>query len=415
MANSERVRFPVRGVKVTNSRAQNPSGGSAIRTSQQLAEYLARQGDETDSGAIVTADRAMRTAAVFSCVRVLSEDIAALPLGVYRKTPNGREEASDHWLATLLEQPNAWQTGFEFREMLQAHTELAGNFLALKTVVRGEVRELLPITPNRWRWQLDNWKVRYWLDVGDGSKEVPAANVLHVRGMTLDGVGGVSPITYQKEVVGLSIQQRKYGAKQFKQGAMPGGVIEHPDVLSPEAAKNLRESFDDWYAGVDNAHKTVLLEEGAKYNKVGMTGEEAQWLESMKFTRSEIAGIYRVPAHLINDLERATFSNIEESGRNYAIFGLTPRTVRIEKRLALSLLSDSERTTMYVRHNLDGLQRGNYLQRWQGYQIGVATGTLSRNEVREMEDRSRGPAQLDEFLDPAYLTGKQPNNGGANG
>lgn len=385
-----------------------PADAAPIANPQQLLRELQRR-EYSDSGAQVTSDTAMRTATVFACVRVLSEDIAALPLLLYQRKPRGKDRVTEHWLFDLLQQPNAWQTGFEFREMQQAHLELAGSFHALKTVVRGEIRELLPLPPSRCRDTLSaTWQLQHEVQLPGDTKwtPVPRDRMYFVRGLTLDGYTGVSPIGYQRETVGLSMQMVKHGARLFKNGAQIGGVLEHPAEMSEEAAKRLKESFDEQYAGVDNAHKSLLLEEGTKYSKIGMTGEEAQFLESRKYTRSEIAGFYRVPLHLIGDLERATNANIEEQSRNYVQFGILPRLRRIEARAQLSLIPVAQRRDFFLEHLVDGLLRGSYQVRMQGYKDAVSTGWMSRNEVRELENLNPGPAQLDEFLDPAFLTGK---------
>jgi HK97 family phage portal protein len=381
-----------------------------ISTPWELAEALRRRDFDEDVGFDVTTDSAMRSATVYSCVRVLSEDIAALPLNLYRRTEKGREKVTNHWLAQLLRRPNNWQTGFEFREMQQAHIELAGEFLAIKSWVGKEVRELLPVVPSRWRVEQQNdWTLKYSVLLpGKGDyTPVPLANVYHVRGLSLDGVRGVSPIEYQRRLIGTSIALAKRTARMFKNGALIGGVLEHPGELSPEAAKRLKDSFDEQYSGVDNAGKTLLLEEGAKFNKTGMTAEEAQFLDINKYKRSEICGLYRVPPHMIADLERATFSNIEQQATGYLVFGLVPRLRRIETRMAESLVSLAERDTLYVEHDVDMLQRGDYKTRMAGYKDAVSTGWMSRNEVRQKENMNAGPPKLDEFLDPAFLTGKQ--------
>jgi HK97 family phage portal protein len=379
-----------------------------VTNPEQLRRALERQ-SQTDSGANVTADSAMRTATVYTCVRVLSEDIAALPLVLYQRKPRGKDRVTDHWLYDLLQEPNSWQTGFEFREMQQAHVELSGAFHALKTVVRGEIRELLPLPPSRCRDTLSpSWQLQHEVMLpGDTTwTPVPRERMYYVRGLTLDGVTGVSPITYQRETVGLALQMVKHGARLFTNGATVGGVLEHPQEMSDKAASRLKESFEERLSGVDNAHKLLLLEEGTKYTKIGMTGEEAQFLESRKYTRSEVAGIYRVPLHLVGDLERATNSNIEEQSRNYVQFGILPRLRRLEARALLSLVPEAERRTLFVEHLVDGLLRGSYQVRMQGYQTAVQAGWMTRNEVRELENMNPGPAQLDAFLDPAFLTGK---------
>lgn len=377
----------------------------AISTARDLYELLASRGNDTDSGAFVTTDTAMRYSAVYSCVRVVSEDIAKLPLILYRRLPRGRERATDHWLSELLDQPNGWQTGFEFSEMRQAHVELAGRFFAIKTVVQDEIRELLPIVPSRVTTiQTRDWKVFYRVRMPDNTElDVPADRMLHVRGLSLDGIEGLSPVGYQRETIGMGMQIVKFGARMFKNGALLGGVLEHPQIMTDDAAKRLKESFEEKYSGVDNAHKVVLLEEGTKFNKTGMSAEDAQFLEARKFSQAEICGIYRVPPQKIQNLERATFSNVEQQSIDYVQDGLLPRLRRIEARYRLSLIPPDQRKEYYVEHLVDFLLRGDYAQRMAGYNTAVTTGWMTRNEVRALENMNPGPKELDEFMSPLNL------------
>lgn len=374
-----------------------------ITTSQGLEAFLRVYGSgETDSGAVVTPETAMRVAAVYSCVGVVSQDIAALPLLTYRRTGRSKERASDHWLYRLLhDTPNPWQTAHEFRELMQAHVELSGNAYAIKTVVRDETRELLPISPARVTIeQRPDWTLVYHVEQRDGTKlPVPAERMFHLRGLSLDGVTGVSPISYQREAIGLAMQMTRHGARLFKHGAQIGGVLEHPGKMSDDAYRRLRDSFDSLYAGADNAHKTALLEEGVKYSKTALSNRDAEFLESRKLSRSEIAGIFRIPPHKIGDLTNSTFSNIEEQAREYISDALLPRISRWESRILHSLVPPKERATLFSEFLVDGLQRGRFAERIAGYQTAVLGGWMSRNEVRELENLN--PADgLDAFLEP---------------
>lgn len=378
-------------------------------------EAFARRGEmETDSGAMVSPETAMRLASVYACVNVLSEDVAKLPLIVYKRDGRKKERAPDYWLYNLLhDEPNPWQTSMEFRQMMQGHIELSGNAYALKTVVRGEVRELLPIVPNRVEVkQRKDFSLEYLITMPDGDKlPVPADRMFHVPGLSLDGITGVSRIRYQREVIGLGMQLVKHGARLFKSGALLGGVIEHPNVMTEPAANRLKESFEEKYAqGAETAHKVILLEEGTKFNKAGMTAEDAQFIESRKMSRSEIAGIFRVPPHKIGDLERSTFSNIEHQSIEYVTDSLLPRLKRWEGRITKSLIPVADRKTYFAEHLVEGLLRGDYAARTRGYQVAVTTGWMSRNEVRELENMN--PADgLDEFLEPLNM--QNPGDSGA--
>jgi HK97 family phage portal protein len=375
----------------------------AIGSSRELADYLNRYETETEAGVDINQDTAMRLSTVYSCVRVLSEDIAKLPLVVYQRQPKGKQLATDFWLNDLIQQPNPWQTGFEFREMQQAYLELYGNFYAIKTVVRGETRELLPVPPSRLKIELTaDWKLKYTLTMPDGAQSVvPNELMYHQRGLTLNSFLGLSPLSYQRETMAFGIALRQYGSKLFRNGANVSGVLKHPGELSEPAWQRLKESFEEKYAGLGNAGKVLLLEEGTDFVVTGMKADDAQFLESRKFSRSEICAIYRVPPHMIADLERATFSNIEQQSLDYVQNGLMGRVTRNEQRMQMSLLSPAERKTYFVKHDLDGLLRGDFETRMRGYQTAVLTGWITRNEVREAEDMNPGPADLDEYLVPS--------------
>jgi HK97 family phage portal protein len=380
---------------------------AGIGSSRELQEYLfGRPQIETEAGITVTSDDSMRLSSVYACVRVLSEDIAKLPLNLYQRIPNGKQEVLDHWLIDLLDRPNPWQTGFEFREMQQAHLELNGNFFALKTVVGNQVRELLPVSPQRIEVKLlPTWQLEYKITMPDGRKEVvPNFLMYHMRSLSLDGVMGLSPIGYQRETVALGISLRKFGNKLFKNGAVFSGVLQHPGQMEEDAWNRLKSSFEQNYAGMDNAHKMLLLEEGTTFQQTGMSGKDAQFLDARKYSRTEIAAIYRVPLHLIGDLERATFSNIEQQGREYVQNGLLGRVIRLEKRMMMDLLSPAERKQFFIEHLIDVLQRGDYESRTRGYNAAITGGWMTRNEVRALENMNPGPAELDVFMVPANMT-----------
>ena len=390
---------------------------ASIGSSYELDQFLRGGGLETASGAFVNAESAMRVATVYACVRVLAEGSAQLPLIVYRRTDGGKERATDHWAYTLLhDNPNPWQTSYEFREMLGAHAALSGNGYAIKTVVRDEVRELLPIPTERVTVKQDpeTRRVSYEVTWPDGRMvPVPAERMFHLPALSFNGVTGLSPISYQREAFGSAQQLALQSSRFFKHGAMIGGTLEHPGQLKEDAAKRLRESFDELYAGASNAHKTILLEEGMKFTPTAMTAKDAQFLETRKYSRNEIASIFRVPPHMIGDLERATFSNIEHQGLEFVTYTLGPWLARWEQRVTKSLIPETERDSIFAEHLVDGLLRGDTQARFQAYQTAVSSGWMSRNEVRERENLNREDG-LDEFLDPAFLTGSKQNQPGEN-
>lgn len=381
----------------------------ASATSPEELERAVRGafGGATRSGASVTPETALSVGAVFACVRVLSEDVAKLPLILYRRTADGgKERASDHPLYRLThDRPNEYQTAFEFREMMQAHLALRGNAYAFITRVGGQVRELLPIPPDRVRPKLDDrWNVTYEVQTGAMSYDTDTftpRDVLHLRGLATDGLKGLSPVTMAREAIGLAIAAEQHGASFFRNGAKPGLVVTHKDELSEQGHKNLRESIEAAVTG-SNVFRVLLLEEDMKATAVGLNHADAQYMESRKFQVPEIARWYRMPLHKIGDLERATFSNIEHQALEYLTDTLQPWLVRWEQRLSEALLSPAERRTHFFEFLVEGILRGDTKSRYEANAIAIQNGWKTRNEVRVQENMN--PADgLDEFLLPLNM------------
>lgn len=356
-----------------------------------LERYLSwySGGGASAAGVTVTPQTAMQSAAVYACVKVLAESIAMLPCNIYtRKGEDTRTPARNHPLWPLLhDQPNDWQTNVEFFEMLVASLCLRGNAYAyINRTPSGRVVELLPLHPDMVRVEMGPaFRVAYQVTMPDGTfQTLGAGELLHVRGLTLNGWLGISPIAYARESIGLALATEKFGGQLFKNGAKMGGVLEHPGKLSDEAYRRVKESFDEAHSG-ENAHKTALLEEGMKFSKVTMTADDSQFLETRKYQRGEIASIFRVPPHLIGDLEKATFSNIEQQTLDFVNFSLMPWLVRFEKAFKRDLLTATERKTIEIRFNVAGLLRGDAAARSAYYKAGINDGWLTRNEARAAE------------------------------
>jgi HK97 family phage portal protein len=377
--------------------ARAPRAESA---SEALIRAIRGGGAITKSGVTVNEDTAMRVATVYACVRVIAEDVAKLPLIIYRRRPDGgKERATDHPLYSLLhDRPNGVQTSFGFREMMQAQVELRGNAHAFKVKVRGQLRELLPIPAGRVTvTRKDDWDLVYRVD----GKDYGSDEVLHICGLSVDGVCGLSPIAQHRESVGLAMATLEHGAKLFGNSARPSGVLQVPGELSDTAYSRLKDSWETAHGG-ENMHRTALLEEGATWQATSMTSEDAQYLETRKFQRSEIAGIFRVPPHKIGDLERATFSNIEHQSLEYVTDSLLPRLVRWEQRLNADLLSPEEQKTYFIEFLVDGLLRGDQKSRYEAYQSAINTGWMSPNEARVRENMNPEPG-LNEFRKPLNM------------
>ena len=353
----------------------------------------------TTSGKVVTERSAMQMTAVYSCVRILAEAIAGLPLHLYRYGEDGsKAKAIDHPLYALLhDEPNPEMTSFVFRETLMTHLLLWGN--AYAQIIRngkGEVVALYPLMPNRMTVDRDEqgqlyYEYRTTQDDAHTMKgsvvRLSPRDVLHVPGLGFDGLVGYSPIAMAKNAIGLAIATEEYGSKFFANGATPGGILEHPGVVKdPE---RVRESWNSAFGGSANANKVAVLEEGMKYTPISISPEQAQFLETRKFQIDEIARIFRVPPHMIGDLEKSSFSNIEQQSLEFVKYTLDPWVCRWEQSMQRALLKPDEKPLYFLKFNVDGLLRGDYQSRMNGYAVGRQNGWMSANDIRELENLDR--------------------------
>ena len=347
------------------------------------------------SGKSVTAQSAIQLSTVYACVRVISETIASLPLSVYEATDNGNEKAVGHPLYRLLhDEPNSEMTSFVLREVMLTHLLLYGNSYSqiIRTGKNGIVG-LYPLLPDHMDVDRDSkGNLTYTYTTSDG-KIVPLKphQVLHIPGLGFDGIIGYSPIALEKSAIGLGLAAEEYGSKFFANGARPSGILTHPNtVKNPKA---LRESWNAAYGGSSNANRVAVIEEGMTFTPLSIPNNEAQFLETRKFQVDEICRIFRVPPHLVCNLEHATFSNIEHSSIDFAVHTIRPWLVRIEQSMNRALFSDQEKGRFYVQFNMDGLMRGDYKSRMEGYAIGINNGFMSPNDIRALENLNPIPAE----------------------
>lgn len=353
------------------------------------------------SGKTVNEFTAMQTTAVYACVRILAETLAALPLQLYRFTPTGKERVYDHPLYHILhDEPNPEMTSFIFRETLMSHLLIWGN--AYAQIIRdglGRVMCLYPLRPDKMQVARDAGGTIFYLytktsDENPNVKpygQVPLKKeeVLHIPGLGFDGLVGYSPIAMARNAVGMTMACEEYGASFFANGASPSGVLEHPGVLKDPS--KVRDSWNAVYRGSNNAHKVAVLEEGMKYQQIGIPPEEAQFLETRKFQLDEIARLYRIPPHMIGDLDKSSFNNIEQQSMEFVKYTLDPWVIRWEQAMQKALFLPEEKKQYFLKFNVNGLMRGDYESRMTGYSIGRQNGWLSANDIREMEDMNPVP------------------------
>ena len=375
----------------------------------------------SSSGKVVTERTAMQMTAVYACVRILSEAVAGLPLNLYRhNNDGGKEKALDHPLYLLLhDEPNPEMSSFVFRETLMTHLLLWGN--AYAQIIRngkGEIVALYPLMPNKMQVNRDDNGQLYYI-YQKSQEEVPnskdfyvrleSSDVLHIPGLGFDGLVGYSPIAMAKNAIGLAIATEEYGSKFFANGAAPSGVLEHPGTIKDPS--KVRESWMSQFGGSANSGKIAVLEEGMKYTPIsispeqaqfletrkfqpiGISPEQAQFLETRKFQINEIARIYRVPPHMVGDLEKSSFSNIEQQSLEFVKYTLDPWVVRWEQSIQRTLLTPAEKKSYFVKFNVEGLLRGDYQSRMTGYATARQNGWMSANDIRELENLDRIPAE----------------------
>lgn len=357
----------------------------------------------SSAGKNVNERSAMQMTAVYSCVRILAEAVASLPLHLYRyKEDGGKERAIDNNLYHLLhDEPNKEMSSFIFRETLMTHLLLWGN--AYAQIIRngkGEVVALYPLMPNKMQVDRDeNGELCYiYTRSSDEAKTMEGVtvyltprDVLHIPGLGFDGLVGYSPIAMAKNAIGLAIATEEYGAKFFANGAAPSGVLEHPGTIKDPS--RLRENWNSTFGGSANSGKVAVLEEGMKYTPISISPEQAQFLETRKFQIDEIARIFRVPPHMVGDLEKSSFSNIEQQSLEFVKYTLDPWVIRWEQSLSRALLNEDEKRKYFFKFNLEGLLRGDYESRMSGYAVARQNGWMSANDIRELENMDKISAE----------------------
>jgi HK97 family phage portal protein len=358
-----------------------------------IERYLLGNVSGSASGVEVTEDSALSATAVWAGVRIISETVAMLPLKLYeRLDERSKRPARNNPLFKLLhDEPNPEQTSFEFREMQQGFLLLWGNCYAQKiTNGRGEVIELWPlvpwrVTPQRTPSNTLVYRVKLPGD-GGGEAVLPADDVMHLRGFSSNGLLGDNVVQRFRESIGLGLAAERSGARFYGNGYQLAGFLKHPGKLGPDGRKNLRESWKENHGGVDRHHRLGILEEGIEFIATSTDPQKAQALETRKFQVTEVARILNLPPHLLKDLERATFTNIEHQGQEYVTYSIQPWLTRWEQRMNRSLLLPNQRKNLFTKFEVGALLRGDSAARSAFYKSMFETGVYSINDIREKED-----------------------------
>lgn len=371
-----------------------------------LRLMMGGRGSISPSGATVTEETALTLTTVYSCIDLLSSTIASLPLNVYQRTKSGKDKAIDHALYPILhDRVSKYMTSYAWRQTAVSHLLSWGNsYSEIIVDGGGRVDSLLLLRPDRMQvWQNDDMSLTYIYSLPNGQTvKLPDYRVLHLHGLSFNGIVGYSPIDQARETLGLAMATQQYGAHFFANGASPSTVLTLTGTVGPDRAREISATWDATHKGLDNASRTAVLEGGAGITVVGIPPENAQFLESRKFSREEIASIFRVPPHLVGDLDHSTFSNIENLAIQYVTYTVRPWLVNIEQQLA-TLFIERDRKKYFAEFVLDGLLRGDTASRNAAYALSRQWGYMSVNEIRERENLNGIGVQGDRFLEPLNM------------
>lgn len=394
---------------------QPESPTQVITTPFQLEQALQSAASGNASGVPVTATTAMRVAAVYACVRLISGATANLPVDIKRRIDDHTvNNASDVPLWKVVhKRPNTWQTPSQFKRMMQSHLLLRGNAYALIVRSGARIIGLNPLDPDRMTVeQNEDLSISYRYQRRNGAFVTLAAeDVFHLVGMTLDGVRGVSPITFARETLGLSMAQERHGASTFRNAARPSLVLTHPARLGQEAIDHLKTSLDEYRSGGSSEGKTLILEEGMTAAPLSMNAQDAQWIESRRFSRTDIAMFFGVPPHMIGDTEKSTSwgSGIEQQSIGFVTYTLEDHLTTWEETINRDLIVAPD---LYAKFDRSALLRGDATARWNAHVRAMQWGVMSPNEIRAREDMNPRKGG-DVYYDPPNTAGGQ-NQGGGN-
>lgn len=343
------------------------------------------------AGVRVSQATAMTYSAVHNAVTIYAQTIASLPLQLYRsRRDGGKERATDYPLYRVLhDRPNPLLDSYRFRELMMVYLLLWGNSYSEIVERNGFEEELWPIPPWRVTPKLtaSGRNIEYHVTRPDGQAVIlPRSRVFHVAGMGFDGLKGRSVISLARESLGLGMAAEAFGAQFFGSGANMAGVLEHPNTLSDQAHERLRTHWRDLYSGLDNAHRVAILEEGMKFNRIGIPPEDAQFLQTREFQVEEVARWFNLPPHMLKDLRRSTFSNIEHQALEFVKYSLLPWLRRIESAIKHQLLSGRDEQVLFAEFVVEGLLRGDTESRYRAYATARQWGWMSANDIRRLEN-----------------------------
>jgi len=342
----------------------------------------------SNTGVRVDEQTALTFSAVYACVRVLAESVASLPIHVMKRENNGNVVTDrTHPVYNLIaRRPNKIMTSYTWRNSLMANLCLQGNsYYIIERDSAARPTQLIYVSPEDVDVKYTKGEVFY--SIKNYDTPFTADNILHFMGLGYDGIKGKSVVELHRDTIGLSIAANKYGGSFYGNAATPSGILKHPGKLTQEAAERLRNSWNNKYAnGPSNAHKTAILEEGMEFKSISLSPQDADFLNTRKFQIAEIARLFRVPPHMIQDLDRATYSNIEQQSIDFVMHTLRPYLVNLEEEMNRKLFRENEQDSLYIKLNVAGLLRGDSAARADYYREMSSIGVLSINEIRRLEE-----------------------------
>lgn len=394
---------------------QDAGGGKLVTTAQELLDAI-NGGTATNAGVYVTPDVAMQDATIFACLRLRSGIPANMPLHIKKRVDDRtREDASDHPLWKIFHRkPNSWQTPSQFKRMMEAHKILRGNAYALIVRSRGEIIQLVPLHPDRVKCtQGDDFALTYVYTRKDGRTVALAqSDVFHLVGLTLDGVNGVSAITYARETIGLSLGMQRYAGSIFKNALRIAHVLTHPKTLGIEGLAFLKASLEAYRDGGESEGKDLILEEGMEISPLSMTHEDAQWIESRQLTQSDIAMIMGVPPHMIGITEKQTSfgTGLEQQTQGFVTFNAEDDLTTWEETINRDLIRDDE-PQIYARFNRASLIKADSKVSWDNFFKGRQTKVYSANDVRAFLDMN--PVEGGDVYENPVISVNSSDKGGS--
>jgi HK97 family phage portal protein len=348
-------------------------------------------GFQSASGEKVTVESSLQVSTVYACVNILANSVAKLPFQVFKKTPKGRERDTTHAVAKLLEnRPNPYQNPFKFKHLIETHRETWGNaYINIEWGLDGRPKALWLLNPSTTDPKIDEDGVLWFLvKLPNGEqRKIPDSDVIHLTALSTDGLKGKSPIEVAKEAIGSSSASQKFKGKFFANGTAAAGVLKVPGQLNKDAKDKVRTEWESLYTGINNAQRIAILDAGLEFQSIGMPLKDAQFIEGMKFDKAEIATIFNIPLHMVNELDRATHSNIEQQALDFIQNTLSPILIQYEQEFAYKCFSLPEQKRYYLKFNLTSLLRGDSASRSEYYKKMIEMGAMSINEVRSLEEQ----------------------------